>query len=851
MTTRTLFCAPRAIQNAAIALVAVVSLHAHALNPAPAPTTDNKPAERKVIESKREPINLVKSALVIGDVGKSARRPFNTDAVNYAIVTGAWKSPAAGREISNPEGQARAWEQAAAADDGTLRHSALRGGYALATLSSDSQRVMILSASAHAAVLVNGEPRMGDPYALGYSRLPVLIKKGDNEFLFSCGRGELRAALSEPANYISLDAADLTLPDLVIGADAPAMGAIIVSNNTESPLENLQIEARLDGAVEFTELPPMLPVSQRKVAFRVPHATITEPGEQTLRLTLIGSTGKPAHDIDLKVNARRASDRRKSTYVSDIDGSVQYVALNPATNVDARALILSLHGASVEGAGQAACYPSLDWAHVAAPTNRRPYGFDWEDWGMLDGLEALNAALAEFPAVDPARMHVTGHSMGGHGTWVFGTMFPGQFATASPSAGWASFFSYAGAPRPEETAGPLSMLRRATNVYDTIARMKNLTTLGVYILHGDADDNVPVEQARQMRSHLATYHADFAYYERAGAGHWWGSPCVDWPPMFDFFRNHVRPSPQHVRHVQFISANPSISSRSQWVIIEQQQRSLLASSVDLNLVLGSRHVTGSTVNIRRIAFDGPLLREAFGESQETTSIVISLDGSDIECDLGARNDGLIHLVRDGSGWTRSSGPPTDEKRIGRSGPFKDAFRNRMVFVYGTRGSGEEALWNLSKARCDAETFFYRGNGSVDIISDVEYNLGAFSGRNVILYGNADTNLAWSKVLADSPIQVRRGELTCGDRTLNGDDLACVFAYPNAQDPDSLVAAVSGTGLPGCRLTDRFTYFVSGVHYPDWYIAGPEVLTEGIDGVIGAGFFDQQWQLDPEQSGWRR
>jgi hypothetical protein len=52
-----------------------------------------------------------------------------------------------------------------------------------------------------------------------------------------------------------------------------------------------------------------------------------------------------------------------------------------------------------------------------------------------------------------------------------------------------------------------------------------------------------------------------------------------------------------------------------------------------------------------------------------------------------------------------------------------------------------------------------------------------------------------------------------------------------------------------RLTDRMPYFVSGVHYPDWLIARPTMLAEGIDGVIGAGFFDHAWQYDGDSSAW--
>src|SRR5262249_33534960 len=121
----------------------------------------------------------------------------------------------------------------------------------------------------------------------------------------------------------------------------------------------------------------------------------------------------------LSFRLRQPAQSHKRTFVSAIDGSVQYYAVQPAhpePSGPPPGLILSLHGAAVEAMGQADCYSSKSWAHVVAPTNRRPYGFDWEDWGRLDALEVLEQARRELKT-DPRRTWLTGHSMGGHGTW--------------------------------------------------------------------------------------------------------------------------------------------------------------------------------------------------------------------------------------------------------------------------------------------------------------------------------------------------------------------------------------------------------------------------------------------------
>ncbi|NHE55325.1 hypothetical protein [Cyclobacterium plantarum] len=45
---------------------------------------------------------------------------------------------------------------------------------------------------------------------------------------------------------------------------------------------------------------------------------------------------------------------------------------------------------------------------------------------------------------------------------------------------------------------------------------------------------------------LADSHPDFAYHEYPGGGHWFGNISADWPPLFDFLKNHERPKAAEV-----------------------------------------------------------------------------------------------------------------------------------------------------------------------------------------------------------------------------------------------------------------------------------------------------------------
>jgi dienelactone hydrolase len=497
--------------------------------------------------------------------------------------------------------------------------------------------------------------------------------------------------------------------------------------------------------------------------------------------------------------------------------------------------------------GQADAYSAKSWGHLVAPTNRRPYGFDWEDWGRLDAMEVLAHAQNRL-GTDPSRTYLTGHSMGGHGTWHVGVTFPDRFAAIGPSAGWISMWSYAGAVKPNQTSPLQELLSRAMAPSDTLALAHNYAQHGVYVLHGSADDNVPANQARQMKEVLEKFHRDFAYYEQPGAGHWWdasdepGADCVDWAPMFDFFARRVVPPPEAVRQVDFTTANPGASARSHWVSVEAQQKALRPSRVQLRCDPGARRFSGTTDNVARLALDVRHLAPG-------APLAVHLDGQKLD-GVAWPEKGKLWAQKEGERWAVVAEPSRARKGPHRAGPFKDAFRHRMLFVYGTRGDAAENAWALARARYDAETFWYRGNGSVDVIADRDFDPAATRDRGVILYGHAEMNGAWQHLLAGSPVQVRRGVVTVGEREEKGDDLACLFLRPRPGSDTASVGVIAGTGLAGLRVTERLPYFVSGVAYPDWVVLGLDALEKGIAGVRGTGYFGDDWGVATGESAWQ-
>ncbi len=812
------------------------------------------------------PIEL-REGLAISRVDTRRREAVATDPIAAELVAGNWTMPKAGDAVIFPGGRTPRWELVKAGADGWFSDAALRGGYVASTFSAPKAAVMILEASGHSLVYVDHEPRAGDIYETGFVQLPVRVREGQNTVLFQAGRGRLKARLIAPKALAFLSTADVTTPDLLSGQPTEAEAAVIVVNATESSRDDLTIVARLPGGPEIrTDVPSLVPLSVRKVGFKLQGPAPTAEGTCLLELKLQCQTGKGGdrwESLDtatLGLRVRGPGQTRRRTFRSTIDGSLQYYAHVPAlpravgTAPQRPGLVLTLHGAGVEAIGQADAYSPKPGLEIVAPTNRRPYGFDWEDWGRLDAIEVLELAQKTL-ATDLRRTYLTGHSMGGHGTWHLGVTFPDRFAAIAPSAGWISMWSYAGSRRAESPTPIEELMARAVSASDTLALAKNLTRVGVYILHGDADDNVPVGQARRMRQALAEFHPDFAYHEQPGAGHWWGSACVDWPPLFSFLNERKIPNASEVHRIDFVTVSPSVSHRAFWASIEAQHKAMARSAVHLEFDVKNRRLRGATENVARLALD---LGVAIADSNASGSVSIELDGQSLPgLSLDATHappDRRVLLIRSGTTWSVAHSPvPGDHKSPRRQGPFKQAFANRFVLVFGTAGTAEETAWALARARFDAETFWYRGNGSADIVADKTFldssRADEFRDRNVILYGHSESNAAWPVLLGKGPVQMRRGQAQIGRRTVSGDDFACVFIQPRPGSEMASVGVVSGTGLKGLRLTERLPYFSSGVAYPDCMLLKVKTWAEGHPVPTAAGYFGPDWSVDSGEFVW--
>lgn len=129
--------------------------------------------------------------------------------------------------------------------------------------------------------------------------------------------------------------------------------------------------------------------------------------------------------------------------------------------------------------------------------------------------------------------------------------------------------------------------------------------------------------------------------------------------------------------------------------------------------------------------------------------------------------------------------------------------------------------------CENPVFYYRGNGSIDVISDKEFSLEKYKDRNVVIYGKASNNKAWNLLLKNSYIQIDNQQVKVGDKVLKGNDLATYFVFPRKDSKTAIVGVVAGTSEAGMKATWANNYISGITGFPDVMIFKADLLLKGL------------------------
>ncbi|HUT35476.1 MAG TPA: prolyl oligopeptidase family serine peptidase [Planctomycetota bacterium] len=229
----------------------------------------------------------------------------------------------------------------------------------------------------------------------------------------------------------------------------------------------------------------------------LPAAAATAPPEPPTGLMRMPAEGLPRRDCWLYVPKTYDKSRRYPLVV----------VLHPAGLHGAR--FVSIWG---EAAERTAAFL------VAGPECRDTKKRMWDIADEKDLLATVRKIAGSF-SVDEDRILLTGFSQGGTYSYTFGLRNPGIFRAIAPACG-----ALVARPSPEADA----ILQKARG-------------LGVYIVHGAADNQIPVERARASRERLEKAGFTVTYREVPQLGHFLpdGEPERIWA----WFRALTAPRP--------------------------------------------------------------------------------------------------------------------------------------------------------------------------------------------------------------------------------------------------------------------------------------------------------------------
>lgn len=216
--------------------------------------------------------------------------------------------------------------------------------------------------------------------------------------------------------------------------------------------------------------------------------------------------------------------------------SFRYQVFVPATyaaSTERLPVIVFLHGAGERGSdallqtatglGTAVRRNAAKWpAIIIFP--QTPSDSTWIGAPAQAAIGALDQTLAEF-RTDPDRVYLTGLSLGGNGTWNLAYNYPDRFAAIAPVCAFVTRF--------------VRLPNSRAIVPDTGAAMfaavaSRIARIPAWVVHGEIDPVVPVEESRRAVAALKAAGADVRYTEIIGGGHdvWdltYGSPAFrDW-----------------------------------------------------------------------------------------------------------------------------------------------------------------------------------------------------------------------------------------------------------------------------------------------------------------------------------
>lgn len=475
-----------------------------------------------------------------------------------------------------------------------------------------------------------------------------------------------------------------------------------------------------------------------------------------------------------------------------------------------------LHGMfelSVLGRSRGGGYASLSGADVI---------------GVLDYVEA-------HWNIDPDRIHLNGGSMGGHGTYRMGSLYPHRFASGRPTCGFAS-------------DKPLG----------------NLVTLPIYATHSDDDPVVPIQHSEGPIQRIRELGGQAIFDWTTGLGHASWEYAEGNARANRWFREQVRPDSKEVRRIDY-TAMSGIATRSWWAEIEEwgdqpkPAHFILSAGNDNTLYATFTNIARLKLRFEESPFD------------PSRTLRVSVNGGPL-LELAAPVSDDVYIVRGEDGWqlTDATDVPA-HRRHTPGGPNLLYNGEPLLIVYGTTGSDSEneamlnaaglasrsmnARWQSPNPHVAPDGFSHNQllYGNLITKADSDVTQEDIARCHLVLIGTAAQNSIVAGISSRLPVALDATTIMFADgEHYAADGLGLGLVHYNPDAPDNLIfwVASNDAGLyrADSPIPERMAFQVSAT-LNNGVAPGYDCLVLGVDdgAFIAARSFDHEWNLNPRDS----
>ena len=480
---------------------------------------------------------------------------------------------------------------------------------------------MLMESAGCAAVWLNGEWYVGNPYDLPNHKIVIPIEEGKNRLVVHLANPQARPKFIAPESDVLIDSA--LLPDAVVGESKEGKtlllgpGSIRITNTTDQAINDALLVIKADGLKPVkTRVDFVAGLSTIETPIKLPEGKLesgNDSGKLKLKIELLSVPNKNQQEgdqpeiikeqvlasYDAEVKLVSPSELRTETFLSKIDKSVQKYAYLPPKNAaelkSPPALAVLLHDAGEDVFQLIKQTESIDDVAQIAPYGRGLYGFDWEDWSAQDTLEAMSDLSVKFP-FDSELVVLVGRGMGGHGALWIGCTNPNRFSTVSVSDAWLNLLLPSeDLPRDVMLKNLARMINRRANSSDLFELCTNLKNTPVRLYQSSNHQGTARAEMLELRSTLGGFHSNFAYRETEIS-------------LADQVKEAIKSARENANlrrsrdtdEIRFVSPGVEVLSESGWVKIEIPIQTGKLMQLQLNRDKEATLMEGTTENIRQL-----------------------------------------------------------------------------------------------------------------------------------------------------------------------------------------------------------------------------------------------------------